>query len=430
MTVDVKVYAYFDLSGASDILILDDPVKGELDSAYELAGDIKTDISSYVQSFSMERGRARQLDEIDVGTLEVVVNNHARAFDPEYLGEPTYDAYGAVVTDVDGNPVIATPAPFYGNLDGGKRIDVEVNGTAVYVGEIDDLDFTYQPSGDSLAILKCVDTLAVLGAAEFDEWTTTAGNLPGARLTAVLDRSEVAFPANRNIDTGTSTLVADLVSWGSNVLNYCQLVSRSDLGWLFASRSNVLTFRGRRSNPNQAASAVFSDTGSNIPYVSIELQRGREFLYTRVACDSPTLTVQTASNATAMTRYGVRTLPISGLLQDSEAQLLAMAEYLLAAYSGQRSRITEVTVILEALTDAQVAVIAALDITDVVQVTFTPNGTGLPIDTYAVVEGVAIEAMPAQTQVTIRLGDVFERSAFVLDDAVFGVLDGPGRLVF
>ncbi len=35
---------------------------------------------------------------------------------------------------------------------------------------------------------------------------------------------------------------ADYVSWDSNVLNYLQLVARTDAGLLFSSRTNVVTY--------------------------------------------------------------------------------------------------------------------------------------------------------------------------------------------
>ena len=49
---------------------LDDPIKGELDNpAYPIEGIAFTDITSYLDTLSINRGKNRELDRFNSGTL-------------------------------------------------------------------------------------------------------------------------------------------------------------------------------------------------------------------------------------------------------------------------------------------------------------------------------------------------------------------------
>lgn len=410
------VTAYWELTGATTAFVLDDPVRGVLDSAtYVLGGDVATDISELVRSVTIRRGRQRAIEEITVGVANVVANNHQRQLDPEY-----------------------SSGTYYGNIRPGKRFTVSATPDGgipipVFDGRVDDWDFLYPVDMDSIAQFDIVDGLAMLGAAEFDEWTTTAGQTPGVRLEAILDRPEVQFPASRNIDVGTSTLQADLVSWGSNVLNYCQLVAQADLGQLFAARDGVLTFFGRNRVVTGVGAPEFRDDGVGIVYQGVQLDYGTEQLFNRVSVDADGFTKQTVIDQDSIDLYGVRSLSIPRLPLDSEAQALDLANFLLSLYKLPVTRFESVTVTLHDKTAAEQATILAVDIGSVVRVVYTPNGVGDPIDKYCLVEGVSHTISPSFHEMTFslsNLADGFSGQPFVLDDSEFGLLDGTGRLAF
>lgn len=405
------ITAYFDISGASQVFILDDPVKGVLDDAtYVLAGDIATDISQYVRVSSVRRGRDRALDEITVGTANLVANNHDRIFDPSY-----------------------TAGTFFGNIRPGKHVTIAAVGVTFFDGQIDDWDFDYPINTDSTAEFDVVDALAVLGSAEFDEWTTIAGQTPGARLTSILNRDEVRFPANRNIGTGTSTLQADLVTWGSNVLNYAQLVAKADLGQLFASRDGVLTFYGRNRTVTGVGCPEFRDDGTGIRFSDVQVDYGTELLFNRVSVDATGFTKQTVTDQESIDLYGVRSLSLAELPLDSALQALDLANYLLSLHKAPMSRFASITVGLQGQTEADQVAVLSLDIGSVVRVVYTPNGIGPPIDKFCMVEGISHDMAPSVHSVTLSLSnlvDGFSGQPFLLDDAEYGLLDGVGLLAF
>jgi hypothetical protein len=83
---------------------------------------------------------------------------------------------------------------------------------------------------------------------------------------------------------------------------------------------------------------------------------------------------------------------------------------------------------LAGLPEAQQAAVLSLDIGDVVRTYYTPNKVAEPIDRYGIVEGLSHVLGPRSHVVTVSLSDIDSRTFFILDDAAFGLLDGPGVL--
>jgi hypothetical protein len=402
-TPATTVTAYFDLSATGgDFFTLDDPTKGELDgTTFKLAGDIATDITADTMRVSVRRGRDSQLfADIPAGNATVQLQNRTRTYDPTYAS-----------------------SPYAGNVRPGKRVNVASAGVSIFDGIVVDWNLEYEVSGQSLAFAECVDALGQLGRMEFDAWTATASQTAGPRIEDVLDRPEVAFTANRSIDTGVSVLQGDGVSWGSSVLNYLQLVTRSDLGRFYASRTGVVTFRDRLDPLNVGIAVTFADDGTGVPFQGIAMSYGSELLYNRVGIDRENGTLQTVTDAASQALYGASSLSERGLLLDSDTQSLDMANYLLGIYSEPELRVAALTVELAALDPAQQASVLSLDIASVISVTWTPNGVAPSLTRSCIVEGIAHDITPDSHTVTLSLGDADRRSFLTLDDAVFGRLD-------
>lgn len=428
------VTAYFDLDPTGGpFFTLDDTVRGVLDNVtYTLGGPIGTDITPYVLGVSSRRGRDRQTDEFQAGVATVQVLNTNRIFDPNYsgAGDVLTDEFGIVLTDESGAPLLVgggAAAPFFGDLLPGRRVTIADLGITVFDGTIDDWQFSYDVDGMSTVVFDVVDALADLASKEFDAWTADPGQLPGDRLNTILDRSEVSFPSGqRAIDPGTSSLQGDAVSWGSNALNYAQLVAKSDIGRLFASRENTLTFLGRNHAFTGVGAPILADDGTGIPYSGIARARGTELLYNRVGVDRSGGIQQTVNDPASQATYKIRSLSLTGLLMDSDDQSLGMANYLLGLYKDPQTRIASLTVYVHGLSGAYQPVVLGLDIGDVVQVIYTPNGVGDPLDTFCLIEGRSDQMGSVSHTITFALSllaDGFAGTPFVLDDPVFGVLD-------
>jgi hypothetical protein len=428
-TPATTVTAFFDLSATGGAFFtLDDPTKGELDNVtYTLAGDIATDITADTMRVSVRRGRDSQLfEDIPAGTASVQLQNRTRTYDPTFDGATfaLTDESGYALTDGSGLSLLdVSSSPYAQNIRPGKRVTIASAGVSIFDGIIADWDLDYDVGGMSLAFAQCVDALGQLGRMGFDAWTATASQTAGPRITDVLDRPEVAFTANRSIDTGVSVLQGDSVSWGSSVLNYLQLVTRSDLGRFYADRTGVVTFRDRLDPLNVGIAVTFADDGTGVPFQGIAMSYGSELLYNRVGIDREGGTLQTVSDAASQAQYGASSLSQRGLLLNSDTQSLDMANYLLGIYDQPELRVAELTVELAALTSAQQASVLGLDIATVISVTWTPNGIAPSMSRSCIVEGITHDITPDSHTVTLSLGDADRRSFLQLDDVVFGHLD-------
>jgi hypothetical protein len=380
-----------------------------------------TDVSAFVLDMSSRRGRSSPLEEFPPGVCVIELDNTGRVFDPLY-----------------------SSGTWFGQILPGRRLTVTIDSVVVFDGRI--FNWSFRTGGQEIAIVEAEDGLAKLGRASFDAWTTTYGDLPGTRLAAALARPEVGYSGATSLGAGVNVLQADNVSWGSNVLAYCQLVARSDLGYFFASRTNVITFLGRHSFMGVSPAVTFSDTGSGVEFDSVEVGFGRDQLANRVTVDRVRpLTAEedveqvSASDATSITTFGgTFTLALSGLLLQSTGQAQAMADYLLSVLKDPLYRFRKVSMELAATADANRVAVLGLDIGSVVSVTYTPgtpNGVGTAITRTCVVDGIELsgssQSRSCQASVTLADSVVLQTGNFYeVQDATFGAVTAGGALAY
>jgi hypothetical protein len=176
--------------------------------------------------------------------------------------------------------------------------------------------------------------------------------------------------------------------------------------------------------------ATFSDTGTDIPYQTLSVLYGQEQLYNRVQATVVGGTVQTASDATSQTEFGVSTYAIDNLLLSSDAEALTLATSLLDTYSQPVYRFDDMTVSVSSLSAPDRATVVGLEIGNVIAITRTYS-TGTPASTtqnYAI-ERIQHNLTAASHTVTFGLRAATLLYQFLLDDATFGVLDSTNALV-
>jgi hypothetical protein len=418
--------------------IIGDATRGLIGSTEFTIASGYTTVTGDAYSISIRRGRFSRLwDSFDAGSSTVSVWNHDRAYDPSYL-----------------------LSPYSGYIVPGRALRVQAGDFPIWTGFVDDIDLSYEVSGQSAAMFKATDVLGVLGQMQFDAWTSS-GVDAATKLTEICDRSEVAWTsALREFDSGVELLQSDSVSWGSNVKNYADLIARSDLGYLFASADGVLTFRNRLATSGVATACSFSDAGGtfdaplyddsnellydnsgdvltgavdSIGFSNIEATIGSELLFARVGVDREGGTNQTATVADLAAwqlEYGPpRSLSITGLLLASDAQSLALAEFILKLYDTPRYRVSEIDVDLHGLSALQQSAVLALDIASVVEVEFQPNRVGDPIHQHLVVQGLAHDISVDRHTVTLSLIDA-PLPYFRIGDAIYGVIGGEYTIGF
>ena len=271
-----KVELGFDLTstGAGPFFRLDSPVSGVLDgTAFVLSGELFFDVTDDVRSITVQRGKNRQLDQFDPGLANIVFDNRDRKYDP-----------------------LNATSPYATQIIPKRQIRISVDNEPVFYGLIDDWNYEYEISGDSIASAAASDIITGLASTTLTPGTATV-QLSGARVNAVLDDPNINFSAlARNIDPGQMTLGADVIEEGTNAITYLRRVEQSEPGLFFISKDGFVSFLDRNNAPTSGA-VVFSDDGLGIPYQNIKVQYGSELLANEV---------QLKSSITNSTAYAFR----------------------------------------------------------------------------------------------------------------------------
>jgi len=370
------------------------------------------DISEYVQSLSISRGRSDQFSSFRTGTLTLVLNNNDRRFDPINEDSPYWDN----TTDKSG----VTPR---------RRVQVSSGSQALFTGRITDIDVSYD-FDLSTCTITAADDFVLLASAFTGAAFTPSAELSGARVSAILNLAEVDYPAaTRSIDTGVASLGAYQINENTNAANYLQRVAEAEQGLFYVAADGTLTFTDRVTSAFASSIATFTDTGSNISYQGLDTIYGQEFLYNKVQTQTETGAVQTADDAASQSEYGISTLALTDLLLSTDAAALTLADKLLSLYKEPEYRFDNLRVLASAQTTPNRNLLMTLEMGDVITVTRTFS-TGTPAsvsDDYAI-ERITHQILPDRHIITFGMYVADLVFPFVLNDPVFGVLDADNAV--
>jgi hypothetical protein len=403
MAVTEKVEIGFDLTTAGGpFLTLNDPVAGQLDNpAWPLGGLTFYDITSRVRSYSIRRGKSRQLDTFQAGVASVVLNNNDRAFDPTF-----------------------TASPFYGQVVPKREIRISSNSVVQYRGLIDDWNLDYAPQGDSTALAASSDGFSQLANQTLTGGTATL-QLTGARINSILSSTDVEWPAEtRSIDSGEIYLGADVIPVDANALTYLQTIERSEGGRFFIGKNGYVTYKDQNGvQPSSATMVTLADDATGIKYTGMQVVYGSELLYNQVVASSIVAGGTAIANDTdSQQAYGVQTLTYTDLISAYNADVDALAVNLVKQYSAPEFRFEAVTINLDEITTTEANQVLDLEIGSVCNIKFTPNGIAPAIQKYAEVISISHSADVRKHSVTLGFSTL-DYIGLILNDAVFGKLN-------
>ena len=399
----------FDLTetGTGPFFRLDDPVRGVLDNEdWLLGGTLFYDVTNYVRSIAIKRGKNQALNQYEAGLANVVFNNNDRTFDPVY-----------------------EDSVYYTQIIPKRQVRISSGGELQFFGLIDDWNLTYSPDGDSLASAACSDAFTSLATQQLGERTNSVEQ-SGERLNTILSLPEVDWPlSDRDIETGAMELGADTITAGTSALDYIRLISRSEPGSFFISKTGNVVYRDRRTGPSSGG-LTFANDGSGIPFNNLQVEYGSELLYNEIVVTSALLETGFQANATAsIQEYGIFSLTREGLLINTDADLEAYARFLASKFANPEYRFKSLQIVVDQRTPSQQADLLGLELGDVVQIKFTPNNIAPGIEKYA--EIISINNTVDSTNHVMTLGfATLDFALLVLDDAEFGKLDNGNALAF
>jgi len=325
MTVKVELGFTADGQGAP-FLTLDNPTLGQLDNpnVFLGGGEVFVDVTEFFESYSVNRGKSRELERYQAGQLSVSFQNANRTFDPTFEG-----------------------SPYFGQIVPKRTVRITNDNVIQFEGIIEDWNLSFEPGGQSIATAQAFDAFAFLAgvrfSGDFPEQETTD------RINAVLD--EIGWsPDRRDLAFTGAELSAQTVDTGTEVLPYLQTVARSEPGELFISKNADIKLVGRNASFTSEG-LVFADNGTGIPYRTISSIFGSELLFNRAIVTSDVGTA-ISNNETSQAIYGERDLEEETFLS-SQAQLDLLASYLVARYAEPEFRFEAITIDLQGITAQQ-----------------------------------------------------------------------------
>lgn len=368
------------------------------------------DITEYVTNININRGRATQLDTFPSSSCTIVADDRAAAryFDPLNTASEWYSG---------GTVGIAPRRQFqvYGGTAGT---------TAMFTGFVYDLNMEYAEPNLSTATITATDALGQLGQTVLTGFTPSS-QLTSDRVSAILDRPEVSFStALRSIETGVATCGTVAYDDATNVLTALQDVATAEGGRLFVDRSGLVNFDARIAVSFGTAVASFGGT-AGLPIQSLSNVYGAETVLNRVAVQIDGGTASSVASGTAsQAQYGIKALALTGVPLATDAAGSALAASLLSRFQDPVVRFSEMDVLLNALTTAQQATMAGLEIGDILSVSKTfAVGTPATVSQNVVVESIRHTINPSTHRVTVGLGQVQLVIPFILDTSALDDTD-------
>lgn len=392
--------------GNAMLLDGDNIPQNQLDTG-TLGGLTYADLTYLVESVNITRGRSRQLDQFNAGTATIAFNNDTQILNPTNTSSIYY-------------PFVLPRCP----------VQILANGVPIYTGLITDWNLDYDIANQDMMYASCADNFTVLANQALNARTPSA-ELSGARITKVLNYTEINYQGARSIDTGSSTLGAYAISQDTNVLNYLQQINTSEQGFLFMSANGTLTFKGRASVLNPVAGATFNTDGTGLPYQTLINQFGDELLYNYIITQSPAGAVQTTSDSTSIALYQSQQYALTDLLNSSTTEVAGLGQYLLGKYMNPVLRFTGLSTQLAALSETNQNICLNLDMTNIC--TVVKNfvvGTPATETQTLIVSGVSHNITPGSHIVSYVFESTDQNAYFTLDDSIFGTLSTTNLLSF
>lgn len=385
---------------------LDDAIRGILDTG-ELGGATTlTDVTSDVQSISINRGRSKDLESFFTGSCTVRLLNNTRKYENTNTSSP----YSPGIEPMIQINVDAT-------TDGGSNYE------DLFVGFVTDINLSYPDKSNSFADFVASDAFLKIANTQVNNKAFSSTD-SGTMIGNILDSTDVKFSAGtRDIETGISTMqsFSDL---SGNTLSLLQQVEQSENGLLFMSKSGNLTFKSRHTTFPSSADATFSDDGSDIPYLSVNYINDDNEIFNFISLTRSGGSTQTVQDTASQTKYLVRSLTRDQLFNNSDTEVLDAANFLLGKFSNALIRFDDLIVDVKEATTSNQNTILAREVGDIVQVELSPTGSGSPaqISSLEIIDTISYSITPDIFTCSYKLSNADVQAFLRLNNTLFGVL--------
>ena len=333
-----------------------------------------TDISAYVRSGEIRRGRPQVSDRFTTGTASLVLDNRDGRFTPD-------NTSGAYSPDVQ----IGVPVRIRAQADGGSQ-------QSLFYGSVRSWPPAYPQKTDSIVTIPLADGFYNLNAANIGGESYSA-QTTAARIGAVLD--DIGWPAGlRTLDTGIGTVqatdVAQPESGGEQpALRHLLDVAEAEAGALFMGADGSVVFRNRVDLSGGSPSLTF--TGSD--YSDIRLAFDDSVLFNDIRVAREDGAQVTYVNQPSIDAHGRRVLTRDVMPMGNDGEVVNVAEWLSGLFGDQRLRITGL--VFKPRRDATLFDdLLGLELRDAVTVQHDPPDGGDDVDADCAVEQIVHRFVP------------------------------------
>jgi len=227
----------------------------------------------------------------------------------------------------------------------------------------------------------------------------------------------------RDIDTGDSTLQAD-PGTERDALTALRTVEDSELGGFFIDAEGRATFLSRSAIISSLGSVIydFADDGSGIAFQNAKVNYDADILLNDVTITRSGGSAQNVFDQASIDTYFTHSGTRSGVLIQSDAESLDMAEMILSTRSDVELRVDSIDLNLEDGDDIT-RVNAGLNVELLDAATVTKVMPGLSSVTQTVlVQGIWHDFTNKKMTTTLYTGESLV-TGFILDSQVLGILD-------
>lgn len=353
-----------------------------------------SDITPTVFGWDSKLGRANEAQHASAGAGNVVCDNSSGDFTPENLSGPYVS--GGVTGVRPGRPI--------------RGYVVRNSDSAtfpVFYGHVEDFPEDVNRIDDPVITFTWVDDLAALAAVDgYEQTPAGSGELVGRRMHRLLDDAE--WDGDRVIDLGDTTMQPTTLA--QNRLTEVYLTADSDGGdvWVepsatgrqFVFQDREAPLRNTRSNTVQW---TFTDTGAvgTLPYETVDFRSAMDLLINRYALARAGGSVQTDTDLTSRSLYGLSQWGRSDLICETDTQVVTLGELLLQRRADPSRRPRSVVLRPRIYADLWPVVLGARR-WDRVSVTVTTSA-GTTITHACFVDGIEHQVGAEDWVTTIRL---------------------------
>ena len=276
----------FDISKEGNFILGISPLDGTDVLAAGTGANWSAVPSTDIRSISMRRGRTREDQAVQPGTVSLVLENRSGTYDPDNTSSIYFwDGYSILSAGL------------------GIRVSATWSGTTyvLFRGYLEQLDV--DESLDPIATFQFTDALAFISRQTVSAVSSSyAGDTTTTRLGRILDA--INWDSSLRSISGSRTMNA--TTFGDSALSLADQVARCEFGRFYADRQGNLTLLPYESTFTTPSRVAFSDqrTSGTIEYDTIQTNPGAKYLVNSVTLTQATGVTQQYDNATSQARYG------------------------------------------------------------------------------------------------------------------------------